>query len=37
LPALISQLDDLGPLESVRWLVSPGRVPVQRGTSPLDR
>jgi LmbE family N-acetylglucosaminyl deacetylase len=36
LPALISQLDELGPLESVRWLVSPGRVPVQRGTSPLD-
>jgi len=35
LPDLISQLDKLGPLESVRWLVSPGRVPVQRGTSPL--
>jgi N-acetylglucosamine malate deacetylase 2 len=37
LPALISQLDELGPLESVRWLVSPARVPVQRGPSPLGR
>jgi len=35
LPALIDQLDELGPLESVRWLVSPARVPVQRDTSPL--
>ncbi len=35
LPALISQLDELGPLEPVRWLVSPARVPVQRGPSPL--
>ncbi len=35
LPALISQLDELGPLESVRWLVSPERVPMQRDTSPL--
>ncbi len=35
LPALMSQLDELGPLESVRWLVSPGRVPAQRDTSPL--
>jgi LmbE family N-acetylglucosaminyl deacetylase len=36
LPALISQLDELGPLEPVRWLVSPERVPMQRDTSPLD-
>jgi LmbE family N-acetylglucosaminyl deacetylase len=35
LPALMSRLDELGPLESVRWLVSPGRVPVQRDASPL--
>jgi hypothetical protein len=31
----MSRLDELGPLESVRWLVSPGRVPVQRDASPL--
>ena len=37
LPALISRLDELGPLEPVRWLVSPGRVPVQRDATPLDR
>jgi hypothetical protein len=30
LPALISRLDQLGSAETLRWLVSPARVPAQR-------
>ena len=30
LPALISRLDQLGSVETLRWLVSPTRVPAQR-------
>jgi LmbE family N-acetylglucosaminyl deacetylase len=37
LRALMRQLDELGTTESVRWLVSPARVPGQRDTPPLAR
>jgi LmbE family N-acetylglucosaminyl deacetylase len=30
LPMLIKRLDQLGSVETIRWLVSPGRVPAQR-------
>lgn len=30
LPVLIKRLDQLGSVETLRWLVSPGRVPAQR-------
>jgi LmbE family N-acetylglucosaminyl deacetylase len=32
LPALISRVDQLGSVETLRWLVSPARVPAQRVT-----
>jgi LmbE family N-acetylglucosaminyl deacetylase len=37
LPALMTRLDELGPLEPARWLVSPLRRPEQRDTWPLAR
>jgi hypothetical protein len=30
LPELISRLDQLGSVETLRWLVSPARIPAQR-------
>jgi len=30
LPELLSRLDQLGSVETMRWLVSPARVPAQR-------
>jgi LmbE family N-acetylglucosaminyl deacetylase len=35
LPAVMTRLDKLGPLESARWLVSPARLPEQGDTWPL--
>jgi LmbE family N-acetylglucosaminyl deacetylase len=35
-PALMSHLDQLGTVETLRWLVSPARVPRQRGAPPLS-
>jgi len=34
LPELISRLDQLGSVETLRWLVSPARVPTQRVVRP---